>query len=121
MSSSLDPDIILSLRNLEAESEPGFVAQIYRLFLDGIPQRMDRMKAAMAIDDRKMIASEAHAMKSSAGNIGALKLSQLCQNLEGYARSTDPAGRADSHRLLEEFNAEILAVMKEIRQLSELR
>jgi HPt (histidine-containing phosphotransfer) domain-containing protein len=88
---SLDQDTLSSLRELASPDQPDFLKQIFALFRDTSPTRLHSIQTALAQGDYSTIAREAHTLKSSSANIGALDLSQICQRLEKAARSSDTA------------------------------
>jgi HPt (histidine-containing phosphotransfer) domain-containing protein len=88
---SLDQDTLGSLRELASPDQPDFLKQILTLFQDAAPARVHAIQTALGQGDHATIAREAHTLKSSSANIGALELSSICQNLEKAARSPDAA------------------------------
>jgi len=67
----LDPAVVDSLRQLTPPGEPDVLGEVLRLFLDEVPRRVARLKAAW--DDRNAgeLQRAAHSLKGSSGNIGA--------------------------------------------------
>ncbi|MBC7692569.1 MAG: Hpt domain-containing protein [Methylotenera sp.] len=117
MSTSLDLEVIKGLRELEADSDTGFVAQILNLFLSSVSERVARMETAVVRRDREGVKAEAHSLKSSSGNIGALALSALCQTLEDYGKSSSDV---DPVKVMDEFSSELKNVITAIYQLPEM-
>jgi|GEM_PF-1145064 len=60
-------------------------ASIIEFFLDFLPGQLEAMRQAMEALDADTLRREAHSLKGSAGNIGALPLSALCRDLETQA------------------------------------
>ncbi|MFL5814276.1 MAG: Hpt domain-containing protein [Bdellovibrionia bacterium] len=86
---SLDQDTLNSLRELVSADQPDFLKQILTLFQDTAPMKVRSIQTALGQSDYATIAREAHTLKSSSANIGALELSTVCQTLEKAARSSD--------------------------------
>jgi CheY-like chemotaxis protein/HPt (histidine-containing phosphotransfer) domain-containing protein len=65
------------------------------MYLHDVPHRLAAMEAAIAAGDAAALYKAVHALKGSAGNVGALALETLCLDLEmGSARGQVPPGSA---------------------------
>ena len=80
----MDPSVLGRLRDLERDA-PGFVADVVSLFLQETPGRIDAIGAALAQADGSRLAAAAHALRGSAGAIGATRLAELCACIEDCA------------------------------------
>jgi HPt (histidine-containing phosphotransfer) domain-containing protein len=110
----LDPVIIDSLRQLTPPGEPDVLDEVLRLFLDDVPRRIDRLRAAWAAGDVTEVHRAAHSLKGSAGNIGAHALFAVCKQLDERGKAGDLAGTEQLvAALVEEFGK----VEGEIRRL----
>jgi HPt (histidine-containing phosphotransfer) domain-containing protein len=85
----LDPAAVQQLRALDSESGGGLVAELLELFEKGTPERVQRMREALASGDAKVVEREAHSLKGSCGALGAVELLELCAELERLARRGD--------------------------------
>ncbi len=90
MTPAVDPEVLEMLASLQEPGEPDLVVELVSLFLRDTPERL------RALDDRPLDAAQvtrvAHAVKGSAGNLGASHLQDLAGQLEqaGYqGRSPD--------------------------------
>jgi CheY-like chemotaxis protein/HPt (histidine-containing phosphotransfer) domain-containing protein len=70
-----------AVANLRALGD-GFFDELATIYLDDAPQRLAAIRDAAANNDAAGVASAAHALKSSSGNIGAETMRQLCAALE---------------------------------------
>jgi HPt (histidine-containing phosphotransfer) domain-containing protein len=68
-----------------------FVAEIIKVFLDDLSERVLTIGLQMKQGDRAGIAATAHAIKGSCGHFGAMRLMELSRELEDRARR-EPAG-----------------------------
>ncbi|MCU0647266.1 MAG: response regulator [Gemmatimonadaceae bacterium] len=85
-----DADLSLdALRKLAAVGGPGFVQQMSALFETHAPQRAGQIVQAFADGDLDSVMKAAHALKSTAGNVGAKALYQVAASLELDARAGD--------------------------------
>lgn len=79
---AIDPEAIEHLRILEDEDEPDVVGELIRLFIANTPPRLTAMDAALAAGDLTALRRAAHSLKSSAANLGAIGIRQVCEKLE---------------------------------------
>jgi PAS domain S-box-containing protein len=84
---ALDPKAIADLRRLQIKGEPDILAELGGLFLDRAPARITAMRDALANGDAETLYREAHNLKSSSANLGAMLLSAICRELEKLGRS----------------------------------
>ena len=103
----LDSQVIASLRELGGEDDPGLFVELVQLFLDDTPTRMEDLVNAFENADADGLERAAHALKSSAANLGATVLSTLFREIESAGREKD-LGRAES--LLAESRKEFARV-----------
>lgn len=82
----VDHAILEQLRN---DAGPVLVSELIASFMTETDDRLLRMQTAMKSGDFDSIAAEAHAMKSSSGTFGALRLQRLVERLEAAAAADD--------------------------------
>lgn len=81
----LDPRTWDGLEYLESISGPGAIAEVVRSFAQDAPARIERMKVALAAEDRVGLVRQAHDLKSNSATVGALELSTLAARIEREA------------------------------------
>lgn len=102
------------LRELEEPGSPPLVAQLVNSFLSSADSSLARLVDSQAEGDAKAVGHLAHAMKSSAGNLGAETLAVCYRELEMRAR----AGRLeDVSHLLEQTRREQQRAIQALRDL----
>lgn len=79
-----DPAALGLLRRVGGEK---LASKMGALFLDGAPRKIAAARAALMEFDSTAFALAAHSLKSSAGQMGALKLQALCAELEAAVPS----------------------------------
>jgi CheY-like chemotaxis protein len=94
---ALDERILARLREVGAD----FLAEIATVYLGDAPQRLAAIRAAVAASDPKAVATAAHAFKSGSGNVGAMALHALCEELEVAGRQGKMEDAADTVARLE--------------------
>jgi HPt (histidine-containing phosphotransfer) domain-containing protein len=85
----LDPAVIASLRDLTPPGEPDVLKELFELFLEDVPARIEKLRAAWQAGDAVGVQRAAHSLKGSAGNIGATQLHAVCTQLDAQGRSGD--------------------------------
>ncbi|WP_438870401.1 Hpt domain-containing protein [Pseudomonas sp. L1(2025)] len=72
----LDPDVLTGLQEVMENEYP----KLLDTFLDDSQKRIDALRKSRG--DAKALGRIAHSFKGSSGNLGAVRLAQLCQRLE---------------------------------------
>lgn len=66
---------------------PDLVRRLIELYLSNVEDRIGMLTRGAAEGDASQVELAAHTMKSSAGNVGAIRLQQTAEALEASARS----------------------------------
>jgi HPt (histidine-containing phosphotransfer) domain-containing protein len=82
----LDREVLTSLKELGGDDDPGLFLELVNLFLEDTPERLRVLGEALDNGDPTALERAAHALKSSAANLGALSLSGLFRDLETAGR-----------------------------------
>jgi HPt (histidine-containing phosphotransfer) domain-containing protein len=82
---SLDYAVLRDLAELDEPGTPSIVDELIGLFLQITPTQIAGLEAALGAKDLKALKAVAHSLKSSSGNLGARKLSQIAQNIENLS------------------------------------
>lgn len=77
------------LAKLNAKGLSDLRVELVDAFLSNLFFRIDEMESALKSDDFEKVQECAHSLKSSAGAIGALKLSRVCSKVEGFSIKRD--------------------------------
>jgi len=89
----VDPEVIEMLASLQEPGEPDLIVELVTLFLHDTPERLRDLRAQPLEAGRA--ARVAHAVKGSAGNLGASLLQELAGQLEQAGhRGDSPAALA---------------------------
>ncbi|MBI4538019.1 MAG: Hpt domain-containing protein [Gemmatimonadetes bacterium] len=84
-----------ALERLREWGGPQLVAQIIDVFLETAPGRVQRAREAERTGDLKMLAHQAHSLKTSAGYLGATEMLELVADIERRARAEETAELAE--------------------------
>ncbi len=104
---SLDPSALDMLRELQEPGESDILQELIAIFMDDAPRHCVSMRTAYDRGDADGMARAAHSLKSSSGNMGAMRLSELCGEIEELGFS-DRA--AEAGHLVEELVKEMALV-----------
>ncbi len=102
----LDPAVVDSLRQLTPPGEPDVLSEVLRLFLDEVPRRVERLKAAWQERNAVELQRAAHSLKGSSGNIGARHMYEICKQLDERGKAGDFNGARHLMDSLDEEYAE---------------
>jgi HPt (histidine-containing phosphotransfer) domain-containing protein len=76
------------LRQL-AEADEDLVNEVLAVFQSDTADRIRKLRAALESGDRQQVRHQAHAVKGSAGQVGAANVSELCRLIEAQALTAD--------------------------------
>lgn len=97
----LDSSTVQKLRRLGGDE---FARQMIDIFLDFVPNKLAEARKAKEEANLKGLEKAVHAVKSSAGNLGAARFRDLASRIESLARETSSeAAWALLPELLDEF------------------
>ncbi len=91
-SPAIEPEVLEMLESLQEPGEPDLIVEIVSIFLRDTPERLDGLRDRPL--DPAHTSRVAHAVKGSAGNLGASHLQALAERLEAAG-----IGRAEPHVL----------------------
>ncbi|MFZ4552291.1 MAG: response regulator [Aquabacterium sp.] len=82
----LDQTAIKRLRELDPKGENRLLERVAQAFETSAARLLPQLEEGFKIGDLSTVLTVAHTLKSSSASIGALKLSQLCAEIEGIIR-----------------------------------
>jgi two-component system, sensor histidine kinase and response regulator len=87
-----DPEALARLARWGGDQ---LVRQMVELFLAQAPERLEAARAGLAAGSADEVQRAAHALKSSSAQVGALRVSALCVEIESRGAGGDLAGVPD--------------------------
>ncbi|HXI11100.1 MAG TPA: response regulator [Thermoanaerobaculia bacterium] len=86
---SLDQTVLDSIRELDPDGGGAFLRELIDSFLSDAPGRIDAMSRAIEQGDSTALWQLAHAFKSSAGNLGIIRIEMLSREIEQLGQAGD--------------------------------
>ncbi len=93
----LDPAKLELLRELSGD----LVRDVIAIYLEDAPSRIAAIHDAISRGDAASLASSAHGLRSSSGNVGAKRMLEICTRLEELGRTGSIDGAADLGKVLD--------------------
>lgn len=84
----LDAQKLQSIKDL-ADGDDNFFKELTDLFFQRAPVLMGEITKAFEAKDHYTLERSSHALKGSAGNLGAMKMMKICEDLEHKGRAED--------------------------------
>lgn len=109
----LSEEILQDMESLQMPDEPDIVVEVFETFINSCPARLSKLREISKSGDLKSLSREAHAIKSSAKTIGALRLGEFCQQLEHHPEQ----GLEQSSDLIQKIGLEVEVVIKEMKRI----
>lgn len=90
----VDLSMLATYEKLQLGGEPDLVVELIDLFVADAPRRVAVMREALSKTNWLAVKREAHCLRGSSGNVGALQVSLICEELERI-ESGDPARKIE--------------------------
>jgi two-component system, sensor histidine kinase and response regulator len=111
----IDPGTLQALKELQREGKQNTLEELVETFLEDAEVRLEKLKGAVEKEGERPLREEAHILKGSCANMGALRMSSLCVELERAASSGEFArARELVARLEDEYGLVRPALLSEI-------
>lgn len=101
---TLDRRVLEELREFSDE-EQDLAEELVTLFLEDSPEQLLALQTALQCANLAEVEQRSHRLKGSAGSIGALRLREICAEIESLARNGKPPDVGDTSVLREELEA----------------
>ena len=80
---AVDLAVLASYEEIQLDGEPDLVVELIDLYLEDAPRRVAVMRDSLAAMNWLSVRREAHSLRGSSGNLGALQMALICDELEG--------------------------------------
>ena len=112
----LNLDKLNTWRQMDPEGGTGFIKKLITIYLSSAPAFQMRIEHAIQVADSDALVKAAHTFKSSASNVGAELLADICRQLEDYGDKNQLSSAAE---LLAEMQNESRRVITALEELLE--
>lgn len=112
----LNLDKLNTWRQMDPEGGTGFIKKLITIYLSSAPEFQMRIEHAIQTADSDALVKAAHTFKSSASNVGAELLADICRQLEEYGDKNQLSRAAE---LLAEMQNESQRVITALEELLE--
>ncbi|HLH20798.1 MAG TPA: Hpt domain-containing protein [Bryobacteraceae bacterium] len=102
------------LRMLAEMGDFAVVREVISIFQTDTRARIGKLRQALADGDAARARGEAHAIKGSAAQVGALEVSELCRSMEAAAARQDVAAASSLFPQLEIAFAAVCSAMAKL-------
>lgn len=116
-SAAVDMTVLRSYDEIQIAGEPDLIVELIDLYLEDVPRRMAVMRRSLADRSWLILKREAHSLRGSSGNLGALDMARICQEIEGVeAGARFPRTEALLSRLESELERVLFILRAERRR-----
>ncbi len=113
----LDQRVLDSVRQLQEPGEADFLTEMIDLYLTDAPLLMDRIHRSLQANELTGARKAAHSLKGISGNLGARRLTEMCDRMERLAEVEEFAAVQDMLDNMEmEFERVCAALEKERKE-----
>jgi HPt (histidine-containing phosphotransfer) domain-containing protein len=86
-SQSIEKEVVEKAKSWIQECGENFLIELVDLYLEDTPKRLTELRRALETGDIPILTREAHTIKSSSVNLGAMKMSGIAKKLELAGRA----------------------------------
>jgi PAS domain S-box-containing protein len=108
---TVDEQLLTELREVMAERGPRAFDELVDTFAGYAAEQLAGMEEALARGDAAALKQASHALRSSSGNMGAVRLRELCRLLERAAARGDVSGGAERVAEIRAATEELVGVL----------
>jgi HPt (histidine-containing phosphotransfer) domain-containing protein len=86
---AVDLAVLADFEKIQIDGEPDVIVELIDLYLEDAPCRVGAMRESLAKKNWLSVKREAHSLRGSSGNLGALQMALICDQIE-VIESGDP-------------------------------
>ena len=115
MHAQVEQAIVSKAKEWIADYGEEFLVELIDTYLEDAAVRLCELRRAFDAADIESLTREAHTLKSSSANVGAMKLSQLAKEIEAAGRAGDMTLVGDKVRLSEGLFTKARSALEALR------
>lgn len=112
---AMEKEISDKAREWIEEYGEDFLMDLVDVYLADTPNRVAQMREAFSGGDAQTLIREAHTLKSSSANVGAMRLSALAKEMESAGRSGKLEGMANDVQQFEEEFVQVKVALEALK------
>ena len=110
---TIDQKALDNIRALQMNGTLDMLSRVINIYLTSSPNLMEKLRKSIASKDADAINTAAHSFKSNSANLGAIRLSELCKELEEMGKNNSLKTAQDSITRIEVEYEKVQASLKE--------
>lgn len=114
--SPIDQSLLHNIRCLQREGAPDILGKVIDHYCAEAPHSIRRLHEGVAAGDAGLIRSIAHGLKSGSANLGALRLADICREMEALGRDNVLVRTGELLKEIEEEYEAVRVALAEIHQ-----
>lgn len=111
----IEKEIMSKAKEWVDDYDEDFLVELIDVYLDEAPARMGQLQLAVDGHDAETLAREAHTLKSSSANVGAITLSAMAQQVEIAGRTGKIENLAEVMRQMTATFAQVKNALEALR------
>jgi HPt (histidine-containing phosphotransfer) domain-containing protein len=80
---AVDLAVLASYETIQIDGEPDLIVELIDLYLEDAQRRVAVMRESLAKRNWLSLKREVHSLRGSSGNLGALQMALICDEIEG--------------------------------------
>jgi HPt (histidine-containing phosphotransfer) domain-containing protein len=112
---SIEKKIVEKAKSWINEYGEEFLVELIDLYLHDTPKRLIELRRALDAGDTPTLTREAHTLKSSSANVGAMKISEIARELETAGRTGEMGRMAEQVTRTEKEFELVRSALKALR------
>jgi HPt (histidine-containing phosphotransfer) domain-containing protein len=112
----IEKEIMIKAKEWADDYGEDFLVELIDVYLDEAPARMAQLQLAVDGHDAETLSREAHTLKSSSANVGAMTLSAMAQQVEIAGRTGKTENLADVVRHMAATFAQVRTALEVLRR-----
>ena len=117
--SHLCTNTIQQLRTLGEQTGQDLLSQLVKMYLETTPSMISNMKKHLSNSELIDLKREAHSLKSSSLNLGAVQAAEVAKDIEYYLHEQEKPDSEKMNTMLMKLEEMFLSIQPHLEQLAE--
>jgi HPt (histidine-containing phosphotransfer) domain-containing protein len=80
---AVDLSVLAAYEEIQLDGEPDLIVELIDLYVEDASRRLGVMQESLGQRNWQSMKREAHSLRGSSGNLGAVQVAQICADIEG--------------------------------------